>query len=546
MATETRPKRRHRFRRFVAPLLVVLAILVGLLYGVAYMPLREARASWRAGKDAEAIAIANRWRHYRMWSRQYNQVLAAAYLSAGNANAAQPYLQGIGNIRISAIDKQDVARKLFARERFEEFLAYDAASRERSEAPDVALYRVAARVATDRVQEAEGALAAIDRSRVDATRYQWLQAAIAQRKDGRVPFVLDRDGKTIAAYRPATKSVEAIDPAFASFAGPQLMRNGVNQTIETTLDPAVQKAALAALGNYRGSLVAIDPRTNEILAIASTGKENIALERQYEPGSVVKVLTGLNAYTNGVDVDSMFPYECKGELMIDGRHFGDWLAAGHGKLSSINDALAVSCNVFFADVGLRLGRQRLETFMRSAGFDRPANLGILQPALGRIDDQVFNKFETAYLAIGLVHETMSTLHVAMVASMVANQGMFATPRLLRQRRSLLGDAIAAPPPLAATRVASAEATAKIVGAMRAVATSPRGTGRHLVVEGLTVAMKTGTAGDRKSGLEAVILAFAPADSPKIAFGIIAEDAGPAEFAGAEIAKKFLTAIKPRL
>ena len=510
------------------------------------MPLRQARTSWLAGKDAEAIAIANRWRQYRMWPRQYNQILAASYLSAGNVAAAQPPLQGIGDVWISAIDKQDVARKLFARERFEEFLAYDAASHERSETPDVALYRAAARVATNRVQEAESALATIDRSRVDATKYQWLQTAIAQRKDGRVPYVLDRDGKTIAAYRPATKSVESLDPAFAALIGPQLMRNGVNQTIETTLDPAVQKAAIAALGNYRGSLVAIDPRTNEILAIASTGKENIALERQYEPGSVVKVLTGLNAYTSGVDIDSMFPYECKGELMIDGRHFGDWMPSGHGKLNSINDALAVSCNVFFADVGLKLGKERLESFMRSAGFDHSANLGIMQPSLGRIDDQVFNKFETAFLAIGLVHETMSSLHVAMIASMVANQGMFATPRLMRQRRSILGDVVMTAAPPAATRVASAEAATKIAGAMKAVATSPRGTGRHLVVEGLTVAMKTGTAGDRKSGLEAVILAFAPADSPRIAFGIIAEDAGPAEFAGAEIAKKFLTAIKPRL
>ena len=59
-------------------------------------------------------------------------------------------------------------------------------------------------------------------------------------------------------------------------------------------------------------------------------------------------------------------------------------------------------------------------------------------------------------------------------------------------------------------------------------------------------LKTGTAGERKRGLEALILAFAPVESPRIAFGVIAEDAGPAEFAGAKIAHDFLEAMAPRL
>ena len=94
-------------------------------------------------------------------------------------------------------------------------------------------------------------------------------------------------------------------------------------------------------------------------------------------------MTGLNALTNGVNVDSMFPYFCKGELMIDGRHFGDWVPQGHGRLNNIDDALAVSCNVFFADVGLRLGRDRLLRFLNSAGFDGQANLGIFAVPLGK-------------------------------------------------------------------------------------------------------------------------------------------------------------------
>ena len=82
--------------------------------------------------------------------------------------------------------------------------------------------------------------------------------------------------------------------------------------------------------------------------------------------------------------------------------------------------------------------------------------------------------------------------------------------------------------------------------MQAVVSDANGTGRRASVPGISLAMKTGTAGERRSGLEAVILAFAPVESPKIAFGVIAEDAGPAEFAGAKIAHDFLEGMQSRL
>jgi hypothetical protein len=557
MATE-RP-RGHRLRRIVAPLLIVLAVLVVLMLVVAWMPVRQARDEWRRGNDARAIEIANRWRSMHLWTHQYEQILAAAYLTLGNQAAAAPHLAAVGKPWISAIDKADVARRLFARGRYADFAAYDSAYADRSEAPDVPLYRAAAAVAMSQPDAAARLLGAVDRSKVDATRYEWLHTTIEQRRAGRVPYLIDRNGNAIAAYRPASNDVVALDTDFAPLVdahagsltiGAQLARLGTSQTVETTLDPFVQKAAVAALGGLRGSLVAIDPRTNEILAIASSpGKgalANLAIEQQYEPGSIVKILTGLNAITNGVEIDKMFPYTCKGELMIDGRHFGDWLPQGHGTLASLDDALAVSCNVFFADLGIRLKREGLEKFMTSAGFNGSANLGIVQAPLGRIVGDAFNDFETAYLAIGLQHETMNALHVSMVASMVANRGMYAIPRLLRRRRTIIGDVVVSPAPPAAVRLASAAEAERIVRAMVAVANDPRGTGRRAPVEGVSIALKTGTAGERKSGLEALIVAFAPVESPKIAFGIIAEDAGPAEFAGARIAHDFLEKMKPRL
>jgi peptidoglycan glycosyltransferase len=216
-------------------------------------------------------------------------------------------------------------------------------------------------------------------------------------------------------------------------------------------------------------------------------------------------------------------------------------------LKSLDDALAVSCNVYFADLGLRLGRDRLERFMNSAGFNGQINLGIFQVPLGRTEyADVFNNFETAFLAIGLEHEQMNAVHLAMLASMVANRGVLTTPRLIRDRRSILGEVLKERVQQGATRIASVAAANRMIQAMQAVATESRGTGRRAPVEGITIAMKTGTAGERQEGLDALILAFAPVDKPKIAFGVIAEGAGPAEFAGARIAHDFLEAMKPRL
>jgi peptidoglycan glycosyltransferase len=184
--------------------------------------------------------------------------------------------------------------------------------------------------------------------------------------------------------------------------------------------------------------------------------------------------------------------------------------------------------------------------MQSAGFDGQVNLGIFQVPLGKTVGRLFNNFETAFFAIGLEHEEINAIHLAMLASMVANRGMLTTPRLIRQRRSILGDIVTTAPQQGQTRIATAAATDRMIHAMQAVATEPRGTGRRAPVEGLSLAMKTGTAGERKNGLEALIMAFSPVDKPKIAFGVIAESAGPAEYAGAQIAHDFLERMKSRL
>jgi peptidoglycan glycosyltransferase len=548
------PRPRRRVARRIAFWLFLLLILAAGLGWAALTPARAAGDAWRARRVSEAIEKASWWSWMPLWPNQYHQVLAASYLSVGNPAAAQRHLDAIRGKRllVNIISKDELASRLFARARYDDFLVYDAASRPMFGADEAQLYRAAAFIYGGRVADAEATLRSVDRDDVDAGKLARIQSALAQRKLGSYPSLLDRNGRTIAMYEMNNRDVVAVNTDFAPLvdkeAGAMTIEShiadfGANDVIETTLDPAVQKAALAALGGFRGSLVAIDPRTNELLAIASNRgggpMANLALEFQYEPGSVVKVLTELNAVASGVN--ATFPYQCNGELDIDGQRFGDWLPGGHGTLADLDDALAESCNLVFADLGMRLGAVSLRAFMQSAGYDGETDIGLYKVPLGRTVGPIINRYETANYAIGLEHETTTTLHLAMLAAAMANRGVMTTPRLVRARRSILDDA---PPPAQASRqLVTREVAERVIRSMVAVTTRERGTGRRAAPEGVTLAMKTGTAGTREGGYNSVIMAFTPVDSPRIAFALMAEDAGPAEYAGAKITNDFLQAVK---
>ncbi|HET7434942.1 MAG TPA: penicillin-binding transpeptidase domain-containing protein [Thermoanaerobaculia bacterium] len=542
-------------RRIFVFLIAALLLLAALLGVVTFVPLRRARDAWRTGRVGESIEMAQSWSRFQLWPRQYHQLLAVAFLSIGRRGDAEPHLSALrgGTQWVSLFPKSEVANKLFGRSRYAEYLDYDASLRPLFGDDDDALYRAAAQLALKRVDEASATAKTIDRGDVDPAKLAAFDAALAARSSGIFPVVVDRHGAPIAAYVFANDDIVALNTDFAPLieqeAGALTFERSIGHRagdrIETTLDARTQHAALAALAGFRASLVAIDPRTNEILAIASNRAQgplaNLALEQQYEPGSIVKVLTGMTALSRGVDVAKMFPYHCSGSLAIDGRSFGDWLPDGHGDLPDLDEALAESCNVVFADLGLRAGRDALRATMTRAGFDGSVDLGLFRAPLGRTVGDVFNDFETGFYAIGLEHETTTTLHVAMLASMMANRGVLTTPRLLTARRSILGETVGRPAAQTKVEVAPRAAAQRMVQAMQAVVTRPEGTGRRAQIDGLSLALKTGTAGKREDGYHAVILAFAPVDKPEIAIGIVAEAAGPAEYAGAKIARDFLAA-----
>ncbi len=290
----------------------------------------------------------------------------------------------------------------------------------------------------------------------------------------------------------------------------------------------------------------IDPTTHQLLAVASSrgdgSPENLAFGAGTEPGSVIKILTALDAERSSLELSKVFPLDCKGFIVLDGRQFFDW--AKHGDVGNLDQAMAVSCNVAFARIGLALGKDRLQQMIQDARFNDTADLGLFQVPLGTTRGPVTNDYELANYAIGLDHYHVNALHLAMIADMMANRGVMTTPTLYTSREGILGTTVGTPPKPESKRLASPEAAQAVIEAMKNVIDDPRGTGHRARIDGLEYAFKTGTAGTRP--YEALIVGFAPADHPKLAFALQAWDVGPAEIAGARIIRDFLTRIPERL
>ncbi|HET7712463.1 MAG TPA: penicillin-binding transpeptidase domain-containing protein [Thermoanaerobaculia bacterium] len=541
------------FRKIVAPLLAALFVLAALLCFISYQPVRRAHAEWRANRNAEAIATSQKWLSFPLWRGQHRQILAAAYLTSSRPELAEPHVSSLKRRRprLTILDWTEVATRLFAAGRYAEYLDFDQALG--STEAKAAVYRAAALVALGRFDEGQRAL----RLGGDASSLsRAVQKALDERRGGEYPYLFDRRGRPLARLQVPTRQLTAAEPSLVPLLEREagsltweatLSKGGDLDPVDTTLDAEVQRAAANALGSFRGALVVLDPRTDELLAVVSSrgsGKlENIAIETQYEPGSVIKVLTGASAIENNIELQKALPYKCTGDMIIDGRHFGDWLPEGHGALDSLDAALAQSCNLFFADIGLRLGFKRLNRLMQAAGFDAVTDLDLVRPPLGRTIPPVFNNYETAYYAIGLEHQSITALHLSMLASMMANRGMLRAPRLIRGRRSILGQEMAVSSARRSVRIMQASTAERLIQSMVAVTTHPEGTGRRAVVEGLPIALKTGTAGRREAGYHALIMAFAPVEAPRMAIGLIIENSGSAETYAAPIAGSFFAAMK---
>jgi penicillin-binding protein 2 len=353
--------------------------------------------------------------------------------------------------------------------------------------------------------------------------------------------------------------------------------------LQLHLDLALQKAALEALGDFNGAVVALEPATGGVLALASNPsfdpnlfvngisntdyqalqqnpdkpQLNRALRGAYPPGSTVKPFVALAGLELG-EVNAGSGVNCHGFYTLPGQshRFHCWNRRGHGGVN-LKRALAQSCDVYFYELARQLGIERLHDYLERFGFGAVTGIDLAGEVPGllpntawkqRAKKQAWYPGETLICGIGQGAFTATPLQLAQAAATFARRGKVLPPRLVSN---------APPTPDKPHRELPAAYWRQVLNGMIEVVHGASGTARKVGLGAAYVmAGKTGTAqvfslkqGERysKNSLplhlrdHALFIALAPAENPKIAVAVLAENGGGGSAIAAPIARKVIDA-----
>jgi penicillin-binding protein 2 len=354
-------------------------------------------------------------------------------------------------------------------------------------------------------------------------------------------------------------------------------------SIVTTLDWRLQKVAENAIPEgLKGAVVALNPQNGEIYAMVSrppldpnifslekrelhkawasvaldTAKPltNRAISGLYPPASVFKVITA----AAGLEANTLSEYtrykSCAGGFRFGNRYAKCWLPRGHGVLNVVG-ALRESCDVFFYQVGLDVGSERIGDMGRRFGLGSKLGVDIPNERSGLlIDSASYEKWfekkgwkwsagEILNIAIGQGALLVTPLQqTVMVGTLVSGNGLY-KPHFLKEVVSPEGEVLKKIEPERIGDGKVSERTRNILlKGLYEVVNAPNGTGRRAIVQGVKVGGKTGSAenphGDKT---HAWFVAVAPLDNPEIAVGVVLENAGGGGAMAAPIAQKVLDA-----
>jgi len=365
-------------------------------------------------------------------------------------------------------------------------------------------------------------------------------------------------------------SGEAPELAISTFSDLFLGRPKRGANIFVALDPNLQEVARTALGSNEGAVVAMDPRSGDILALYSTpgfdpsdlssgsddqmrrawnrlnadqDKPLLALSHQelFLPGSSFKIVTASAALENGFGPDSQWPNPHRLTLPLTNeqlQNFGDDHCNGGSSQITLIEAFEESCNVTFAEVGLRLGAERLAAQARAYGLcgtlpperttcEAPPVTFELPFQNGRFPEPEYferNDPLLAFSAVGLDNDLVNPLQMALIASAVANGGVMPRPRVVTEVRDSQGRVAREFDASDVGRAISRETAGALTQMMIAVVNE--GSGYLAAIPGIQVAGKTGTATNGEGRApNAWFTAFAPAPNPRIAVSVIVLDGG---------------------
>ena len=339
----------------------------------------------------------------------------------------------------------------------------------------------------------------------------------------------------------------------------------------TTVNAAVQRAAEEGLTGRVGSAVALDPRTGEVLALASRPgydpnlfargirvKEweairsdrklpllNRAVQSVYAPGSTFKTISALAGLEAGV-ITQHSAVSCSGAYYLGRKRFGCWKRHGH---TDFFDAIAESCDVFFYQMSRRLGVDPIADMASRLGLGEKTGIDLPGERRGTVPstawkrravrrDPKWHPGDTLNTAIGQGYLQTSSLQMAMVTGAIAMKGKVYRPHLVREIRSGGRVRRVAPELIREVRLNQQSYELVIEGMRQCV---QRGTGRASALPGISVGGKTGSAQNPAGKAHAWFVAVAPLEDPQIAVCVMVEHGGHGSTAAAPVARAMLAA-----
>ena len=361
--------------------------------------------------------------------------------------------------------------------------------------------------------------------------------------------------------------------------------------LHLNLDARLQQVAQEAMQGATGVVIVMNPKTGEILALASFPDydpnlfsggidrenwqnlvenpdhplENKAMQGLYPLGSIFKIVTAYAGMDLGV-IDENTEQLCKGYYDLLGRDqlpapgestfktvFKCWKEGGHGKVQ-LHQAIRESCNVFFYKVGTEVGVDQLYRYASMFGLGKKTGLGLPHEKEGLVPnsnwkDKTYGEpwylGETPPLAIGQGYLTVTPIQVLNMVNIVANRGLWVPPKLYYGQETALPKRLPLNP----------QYLERIREGMVAVVNEPGGTASQVRIEGFTVAGKTATsqvvsketlaALDEEAQEEKALqnhgwfVAFGPAEDPEISVLVLVEHGGSGSKSAAPVAGRIL-------
>jgi penicillin-binding protein 2 len=328
-----------------------------------------------------------------------------------------------------------------------------------------------------------------------------------------------------------------------------------------TIDDDLQKACSQALDTFCcGAIVAINPKTGGILALTSypgydanifssvvpeslweeirTDSTHPLLNRPmnglYPPGSTVKFVTAGAGLEEGVITENSTFKPCLGGMQFGNRFFRCWDAGGHGSLT-VTHAIEQSCDVYFYQLGLKLGVDKLGEYFRKCGFGRTTNIDLPQESPGLIPDSKYynkrygeHKWSPALAlnnAIGQGEILVTPLQLAQFYCGLANNGVVYQPHLVEKVIEPSGQEIVEPTRVSFKLPFTQKTLDILREGLRLVVEGEHGTAKRLKNKLYTVGGKTGTAENPHGENHSWFVGVAPLDNPQIVVCALVENAG---------------------